>query len=139
MLKDKKGKVLVKHSYLVQHQLPWHNQFRKFPFLTLQLSMGKTALSKISTLDSAFEKTRIWWMFPSDKCRQKANPQSKNIVFQNNHGYIGMGLQSHICNISSTIQPEQKTVKDIEIFLPYKTLNIICVKKVKNFLKLYAF
>ena len=33
MLQDKKGKVLVKHSYLVQHQLPWHNQFRKFPFL----------------------------------------------------------------------------------------------------------
>ena len=50
-----------------------------------------------------------------------------------------MGLLSHICNISSTIQPEQKTVKDIEIFLPYKTLNIICVKKVNNFLKLYTF
>lgn len=78
-------------------------------------------------------------MFPSDRCRQKANPQRKNIVFQNNYGYIGMGLQSHICNISSTIQPEQKTVKDIEIFLPYKTLNIICVKKVKFFLTLYAF
>lgn len=139
MLQDKKGKVLVKHSYLVQHQLPWHHQFKKFPFFSLQLSMGKTALSKISTLDSAFEKIRIWWMFPSDRCRQKANPQRKNIVFQNNYGYIGMGLQSHICNISSTIQPEQKTVKDIEIFLLYKALNIICVKKVKILLKLYAF
>lgn len=129
MFKDKKGKVLVKHSYLVQHQLPWHNQFRKFPFLTLQLSMGKTALSKISTLDSAFEKMRIWWMFLSDRCRQKANPQRKNIVFQNNHGYIGMGLLSHICNISSTIQPEQKTVKDIEIFCHTKHWTSFVLKK----------
>ena len=46
MLKDKKGKVLVKHSYLVQHQLPWHNQFRKFPFLSLHIEYGENGTFK---------------------------------------------------------------------------------------------
>lgn len=135
MLKDKKGKVLVKHSYLVQHQLPWHNQFRKFPFLSLQLSMGKTALSKMSTLDSAFEKMRIWWMFPSDRCRQKANPQRKNIVFQNNYGYIGMGLQSHINFVISEILSNlnRKWLKILNFFCHTKHWTSFVLKKQKSF------
>lgn len=80
-------------------------------------------------------------MFPSDRCRQKANPQRKNIVFQNNYGYIGMGLQSHINFVISEVLSNlnRKWLKILNFFLPYKTLNIICVKKAKIFLKLYAF